>query len=183
MGTLDIIKDLCKENKMSISGLEKKLGYGNASLSKAKNISSQRLIEIANFFHVSTDYLTGRSSDKRRVYTVDMSKLSDNIAKSYFNSKSKQNTSVYKNPPKPVKTIIIGKPSSKKDENNDIPFDYRIENGSFVITPKKDIHASLVDNDDPEIMKALDLYKKYQNASPEIQAAIETLLKTQSQES
>ena len=57
METIDIIRQLCKENGLSISGLEKKLGYGNTSLSKAKNISSKRIVEISNFFGVSPSYL------------------------------------------------------------------------------------------------------------------------------
>lgn len=61
MTTLDTIKSLCKKNGVSLSGLEKILGYGNGSLAKAKVIPSDRILEIAKYFDVSMEYLmTGK---------------------------------------------------------------------------------------------------------------------------
>ena len=57
MNTIDVIKSLCKEKGISISVLEKKLGYGNGSLAKAKVIPSDRIYEIAAYFNVSMEYL------------------------------------------------------------------------------------------------------------------------------
>lgn len=56
MTTLDIIRDLCKENGYSLSGLEKKLGFGNASLSKVKSLPFDRIIQIADFFKKDINY-------------------------------------------------------------------------------------------------------------------------------
>jgi hypothetical protein len=58
MTVLERIKKLCKEKKnMSVTALEQELGYSNGSLAKAKDIPSSRIMEIANFFEVSTDYI------------------------------------------------------------------------------------------------------------------------------
>ena len=58
MTVLERIKMLCRERKnISITTLEQTLGYSNGSLSKAKDIPSSRIMEIAIFLGVSTDYL------------------------------------------------------------------------------------------------------------------------------
>ena len=57
MDVLERIKALCKENGESIASLEKSLNYSNGSLSKAKDITGKRIMEIANHFGVSMDYL------------------------------------------------------------------------------------------------------------------------------
>lgn len=64
MNTIEIIKTLCKTKGISISALEKDLGYGNGSLSKARVIPSDRVYEIATYFNVSMEYLmTGIDSN------------------------------------------------------------------------------------------------------------------------
>lgn len=62
MTVLERIKALCREKKnISITTLEQILGYSNGSLSKAKDIPASRILAIAMFFNVSTDYiLTGK---------------------------------------------------------------------------------------------------------------------------
>ena len=58
MTILERIKKLCREKKnISITTLEQTLGYSNGSLAKAKDIPSSRIMEIAEFLDVSTDYL------------------------------------------------------------------------------------------------------------------------------
>ena len=59
MQTFDIIQRLCKEKGTSIAGLERALKFGNGSLKKSKSIKDDRLKEIAAYFGVSVDYLTG----------------------------------------------------------------------------------------------------------------------------
>ena len=58
MTVLERIKMLCREKRnISITTLEQTLGYSNGSLSKAKDIPSSRIAEIAKFLDVSVDYL------------------------------------------------------------------------------------------------------------------------------
>lgn len=65
MESIDIIKQLCSNKGISISQLESDLGYGNGSLAKSKNMSADRMYQIANYFGVSMEYLiTGKSLDE-----------------------------------------------------------------------------------------------------------------------
>lgn len=57
MTLVDKIKKLCDERGISLKQLESVLGFGNGSLAKSKTIKSDRILELANFFNVSTDYL------------------------------------------------------------------------------------------------------------------------------
>lgn len=64
MTVLERIKTLCKEKGISITTLEQILEYSNGSLTKAKDIPSSRIRNIAEFFNVSTDYLlTGKEKE------------------------------------------------------------------------------------------------------------------------
>lgn len=65
METLDIIKELCEKKGISVSQLENKLEFGNGSLSKSKNMSADRLYQVAKFFDVSMEYMmTGKTIDE-----------------------------------------------------------------------------------------------------------------------
>ena len=57
MTTLEIIKDLCAKEGITISALEKELGYGNSALTKSKSLSSERVYEIARRFKVPMEYI------------------------------------------------------------------------------------------------------------------------------
>ena len=57
MTILERIKMICKEKKgIGLTALESILGYSNGSLSKAKDIPSSRIMEIANYLNVSIDF-------------------------------------------------------------------------------------------------------------------------------
>ncbi len=72
MTTLEIIKSLCKKQRISLSGLEKILGYGNGSLAKAKVIPSDRILEIAKYFNVSMEYImTGKEANSESTELTD----------------------------------------------------------------------------------------------------------------
>ena len=55
MTTLESIRQLCEERGITITKLERDLGYSQSSLSRAKAIPSDRILDIAEYFHVSTD--------------------------------------------------------------------------------------------------------------------------------
>lgn len=64
------IKDLSQEKNTTVRDVERALGYANGTLRKwENNANSQRLIEVANYFGVTTDYLLGRT--KSPVKTLD----------------------------------------------------------------------------------------------------------------
>ena len=58
------IKELCYQRGITISKLESDLGFGNSSIKKWEKISSpsiDKIVKVANYFDVTTDYLIGRS--------------------------------------------------------------------------------------------------------------------------
>ena len=69
MSVIETIKNLCKDNGIKISNLEKELGFGNGSLTKAKKIPAERIMKLSEYFNVSMDYL---------MYGEEKSDLSDN---------------------------------------------------------------------------------------------------------
>ncbi|CQR25888.1 repressor-phage associated [Streptococcus varani] len=65
--TFEIIKQLAKKQGMSLNDLEEKLGLGKNTLYGLKNKkpNAERIAEIADYFHVSTDYLLGRTDNPK----------------------------------------------------------------------------------------------------------------------
>lgn len=86
--TLEKIKELAKKRGISLAKLEESLGYSTNYFYtlKTKTPNSERLQEIADYFHVSTDYLLGRtdnpaiaSDDTIAGYTSDdLRKMAEN---------------------------------------------------------------------------------------------------------
>ena len=65
--TFDRIKELAKKQGFSINLLEEKLGYSRNTIYNLKTSkpSIERISEIADYFHVSTDYLLGRTDNPK----------------------------------------------------------------------------------------------------------------------
>lgn len=64
MTTLEIIKNLCETRGISVSALERELGFSNGSIAKVKVLPSDRLYSISKFFGVTMEYLiTGKDVD------------------------------------------------------------------------------------------------------------------------
>lgn len=63
--TFEIVKYLCEKQGISLNTLEEKLELGKNSLYglKRNQPSAERLQQIADYFHVSTDYLLGRTDN------------------------------------------------------------------------------------------------------------------------
>lgn len=60
MSTREIIKRLCAEKGISVQKLELDLGFSNGSIQKsADNMKVNRLIQIAQYFGVTVEYLIG----------------------------------------------------------------------------------------------------------------------------
>lgn len=90
MNLYEKIKELCKSNSISISRLETELGFGNGSIRKWGKTApaADRLQKVADYFHVSTDYLLGRE-DKLGALTEkdekDIAKTMDKLKKQLMN--------------------------------------------------------------------------------------------------
>ena len=65
--TFDRIKELAKKQGLSINLLEEKLGYSKNTIYNLKSSkpSTERISEIADYFHVTTDYLLGRTDNPK----------------------------------------------------------------------------------------------------------------------
>lgn len=76
MNSVERVKSLCKERKIPISRLEKELGYSNGYIGQLRKgtFPADRLKEIAEYLHVSTDFLlTGEehAADSQTLTTKD----------------------------------------------------------------------------------------------------------------
>lgn len=66
------IKALCKKNGISIAALEKQLGFANGSIVKTdEKTQSGRIQAIANYFHVSMEYLMTGEEESQKYYFDD----------------------------------------------------------------------------------------------------------------
>lgn len=65
MTIYDRIKELALAKHISVAELERKLGFSNGSLYKWSKTSPSidKVKLVADYFHVSTDYLLGRTKD------------------------------------------------------------------------------------------------------------------------
>lgn len=74
MNPYEKIKELTKQNGISVRELEKRLGYSNGYFSKWKSVSpnSEGLAKVSDYFGVSIDYLLGREERETPKF-VDLS--------------------------------------------------------------------------------------------------------------
>ena len=65
MNSVDRVKKICKERKIPISKLERELGFSNGYISQLKKgvFPSDRLILIANYLQISTEFLMNGVDD------------------------------------------------------------------------------------------------------------------------
>lgn len=84
--TFERIKELAKKQGLSINSLEEKMGYSRNTIYalKRNKPGSEKLQEIADYFHVSTDYLLGRTDnpaiakDNQEYTSDDLRKMAEN---------------------------------------------------------------------------------------------------------
>ena len=68
MNSVDKVKNLCRENKVAISKLERDLGFANGYISQLRKgvFPTDRAVAIANYFNVPLGYITGESEQKEK---------------------------------------------------------------------------------------------------------------------
>lgn len=95
MNSVERVKQLCKEKKIPISKLEKDLGYSNGYIGQLRKgvFPSDRLVNIAAYLGVSTDYLmTGKESSESKAAELtskdrrDIAKDLDRIMEEIINN-------------------------------------------------------------------------------------------------
>ena len=62
MTLVEKVKALCEAHNLTFAALERRLDFGNGTIRKWDNAtpSGDKLAKVADFFHVSVDYLLGR---------------------------------------------------------------------------------------------------------------------------
>lgn len=77
--TFERIKELCKKQGISLNTLEENLGYSRNTIYslKKQKPNAERIAEIADYFHVSTDYLLGRTDNPRIASSDDKDEVID----------------------------------------------------------------------------------------------------------
>lgn len=72
MNSVERVRKLCKDRKIPVYRLEKDLGYANGYINQLRKgvFPADRLLEIANYFSVSVDFLmTGSETEKAPALT------------------------------------------------------------------------------------------------------------------
>lgn len=81
MDFLDIVKNLCKENNISIVQMEKDIGISKGASYKWNNSkpSLNTINKIADYFGVTVDYLTKGKKEERYYLNPETSKLAQEV--------------------------------------------------------------------------------------------------------
>lgn len=93
MSLVSRIQLLCKDKATNQSSLERDLGFGKGTISKwdKSSPSSDKLEKVADYFHVSVDYLLGRE-EKLNALTqedeLDLAKTMSKIRKQLMTEQS-----------------------------------------------------------------------------------------------
>ncbi|WAI17462.1 helix-turn-helix domain-containing protein [Bacillus cereus] len=68
MTVVDVIKRLCKEQKITIAELERRIQLSNGQIRKWENQTPgiDKIQKVADYFNVSIDYLLGRTEQKNK---------------------------------------------------------------------------------------------------------------------
>ncbi|ETA73472.1 helix-turn-helix domain-containing protein [Ligilactobacillus equi] len=78
MGLADKIKELCIEKRITVAELERKTGISNGQIRKwnERSPKAENLSKVADYFHVTTDYLLGRDGkEENSTDTKDLQKF------------------------------------------------------------------------------------------------------------
>lgn len=109
------VKYLCYKNNITISKLEMDLGFGSSSIKKWEKISSpsaDKIVKVANYFNVSTDYLMGQTDIESPVADL----LGDNDIVSFQRARLKMTP---KDRDKSMQMLKLGFEYAFADEEDD----------------------------------------------------------------
>ncbi len=83
MNLFESIKSLCVSKDISVSRLEQELEFANGSIRKwgKTTPSGDRLAKVADYFHVSVDYLLGRETQITTLTERDEKDVAKTMAK------------------------------------------------------------------------------------------------------
>lgn len=72
MSLVEKIQKLCRNDKISLSKLEQTLGFGNGSIYKwdTNSPSANKVIKVAQYFKVTTDYLLLEDTEESQAFLL-----------------------------------------------------------------------------------------------------------------
>lgn len=74
--TIELIRTICRNRGIAISRLEKDCGFSNASISNAKDLTTDRLRKVAEYLKISAEYLlTGSPQDAEGIDGLLLSQI------------------------------------------------------------------------------------------------------------
>ena len=87
MNVLQRIQELSTKKKISITALQKELGFGKSTIAKwGKSApNTEKLAKVADYFDVSIDYLLGRDRSLTEKDEKDIAKTMDKMKKQLMN--------------------------------------------------------------------------------------------------
>lgn len=103
------LRDLREDNDLSQSDIANKINTTQSYYAQYENgkrpIPFERVIELANFYNVSLDYIAGRTNDKKGLCRSELSDTETNLIKLFRGLSEKQ------------QGIILGRIEAMTEEN------------------------------------------------------------------
>lgn len=162
MANIEIIRRLCKENKISISKLETELGYSNGSIAKTSNMSADRLKQIADYFDVTMEYLiTGELLNNSLGNKIKRYRIMNDLSQADLGKKLFTSGAC-------ISSWERGRTEPSLEQIKAIAEIFNIPVEDFISTAGQ---TNDITTDE------LDIIYAYRNASPEIKGVINKLLK------
>lgn len=95
----DIYCELCSQSGLTPSGAAKQIGFNRASITMWKNTGNppkpELLNKIADYFHVSTDYLLGKTDQKEEPSVREDDELAERFMAAFSRLTSEQQELVF----------------------------------------------------------------------------------------
>ena len=124
MNSVERVKSICKEKKIPISKLERDLGYSNGYIGQLRKgvFPTDRLVDIANYLNVSTDYLlTGEETKKAPTQEGERSLDDEDLKVAYFRGAdptlTKEDMDAMWEDARAFRDFIVAKRKKEKEKN------------------------------------------------------------------
>lgn len=124
MNSVERVKSICREKKIPISKLERDLGYSNGYIGQLRKgvFPTDRLVDIANYLNVSTDYLlTGEETKKAPTQEGERSLDDEDLKVAYFRGAdptlTKEDMDAMWEDARAFRDFIVAKRKKEKEKN------------------------------------------------------------------
>lgn len=118
MSSVERVKSICKEKKIPISKLERDLGYSNGYIGQLRKgvFPTDRLVDIANYLNVSTDYLLTRRRNKKVTTDGERTVSNDDIKFALFGGDGEITDEMFEEVKRFAQMVKLREEAEKKKE-------------------------------------------------------------------